>query len=101
MLGNLEKAITKRIVSSAIKQGYSVAALADGDADVKHCKDLHKVLDGAFSYDCVDLCIKSRDVNGFICINFFNDGLDIISDYSVNIENFVSGLNFDDLPVSL
>jgi hypothetical protein len=103
MLGTVEKAITERIVKTALNAGLSVGAYADDSADIEPTTDLNKILESAFAYDCVDLILESNNNGeiGFISLNYFNDGLDIISDYSVSLEAFFKALNFKQLVIDL
>ena len=102
MLGTVEKAITERIVKTALNAGLSVGAYADDSADIEPTTDLADILESAFAYDCVDLILQSDNEQiGFISLNYFNDGLDIISDYSVSLEAFFKALNFKQLTIDL
>jgi hypothetical protein len=97
MLRKVEKAITATIIKTALEQGYSVGVAADGNADIKPCRDLDKILEAAFSYDCVDLILKPGSKKfsaGLIALDFFNDGKEIISNYAMGIEDFVKELNY-------
>ena len=73
----------------------------DDSADVAPTDNKAEILEGAFSYDCVDLLLWANNREGCISLNFFNDGLDIISDYSTSLEKFVGGLNFKKLSIDL
>ena len=101
MLSTIEKAITERIISTALNEGYLVGALADDSADVEPTDNLAEILNGAFSYDCVDLALKKGNYSGFIALNYFNDGIEIITDYSVSLEKFISGISFKSLVIDL
>jgi hypothetical protein len=104
MLTTVEKAITKRIVKSALNQGYLVGASADDSADCDPCQDIEKILAACFAYDCVDLSLAatSDDMpSGWIALNYFNDGLEIITDYSGDLEDFVDNLSFKQLVIDL
>lgn len=102
MLTTIERAITERIVSTALNAGLLVGAYADDLADIEPTDNLAEILESAFSYDCLDLILQSKNEHiGFIALNFFNDGLDIISDYSTSLEKFISGLNFKKLTIDL
>jgi hypothetical protein len=101
MLTTIEKAITKRIVETALDQGYLVGAAADDSADIEPTDNLADILNAAFSYDCVDLLIHSKDEDGFIALNFFNDGLDIVTDYSTNIESLIEKISYKQLAIDL
>jgi hypothetical protein len=102
MLSTIEKAITERIVKTALQAGYLVGAEADGRADIAPTDNLKDILESAFSYDCVDLILESKNGQiGFIALDYFNDKLDIITDYSVSLEKFVSEMNFKNLEIDL
>jgi hypothetical protein len=102
MLGSIEKAITERVVKTALNAGLRVGAYADDSADIEPTDNLADILESAFAYDCVDLILQSNNEQiGFIALNYFNDGLDIISDYSTSLEKFISGLSFKQLSINL
>jgi hypothetical protein len=102
MLTTVEKAITERIVSTALNAGLLVGAYADDSADIEPTSSLADILDSAFSYDCVDLILQSKNEQiGFISLNYFNDGLDIISDYSTVLSKFMDGISFKKLSIDL
>lgn len=90
MLRTAEKALTERIVTSAIKAGYLVGAYADDSADCEPTDNVAEVLDSAFSYDCVDLVLRKGDDDGWIALNFFENNEYIIEDYSINLESFIA-----------
>ena len=92
MLKATEKALTERIVTSAIEAGYLVGAYADDSADCEPTDNVAEVLDSAFSYDCVDLVLRKGDNDGWIALNFFEDGKFIVEDFSVNLESFIKKL---------
>jgi hypothetical protein len=101
MLTTIEKAITNRIVSTALQAGFLVGAEADDNADIAPTDNLEAILEAAFSYDCVDLILQSDSKKGFIALNYFNDGLDIISDYSTSLESFISAVSYKQLTIDL
>ena len=101
MLSTIEKAITERLVKTALNNGFLVGAAADDNADIAPTDNLNDILNAAFSYDCLDLILQSDSKNGFIALNYFNDGLDIISDYSTSLESFMSTLSFKQLTIDL
>jgi hypothetical protein len=102
MLTTIEKAITERVVTSALNAGLKVGAYANDSADIEPTSNLAEILDSAFSYDCVDLILESNNGEiGFISLNYFNDGLDIISDYSIVLEKFMGAISFKQLTIDL
>jgi len=101
MLTTVEKAVTKRIVETALALSYKVGVSADGETICKPSKSIEKILKNAFNCDFVELELDGNNNNGFISLNFFNDGLEIISDYSVNLENFIDSISFKSLIIDL
>jgi hypothetical protein len=101
MLTTIEKAITQRLIEAALDQGFLVGAAADDSADIEPTDNLEAILDAAFSYDCVDLILQAGNKTGFIALNYFNDGLDIISDYSTSLESFISAVSYKQLTIDL
>ena len=101
MLSTIEKAITERIIKTALSASYLVGAAADDSADIEPTDNLGEILDSAFSYDCVDLILNGNGISGFIALNYFNDGLDIITDYSTNLEPLMKSISYKSLVIDL
>ena len=104
MLKVAEKGIVKAIVKAALEDGYLVGAAAGESADIDPCNSLEKILEAAFSYDCVDLILEPSSKKlcaGWIALDYFNDGKDIISNYSVGIEDFVKSLNYKKVELNI
>ena len=101
MLSTIEKAITARLVETALKQGFLVGAAADDSADIAPTDNVADILDAAFSYDCVDLILQSDSKTGFIALDYFNSGKDIIVDYSTNLEHLLKTVSFKNLTIDL
>ena len=101
MLSTIEKAVTERIIKTALSASYLVGAAADDSADIEPTDNLGEILDSAFSYDCVDLILNGNGISGFIALNYFNDGLDIITDYSTNLEPLMKSISYKSLVIDL
>jgi hypothetical protein len=102
MLSTIEKAITKRLVEHSLNNGFLVGAAADDSADIDPTDNLEEILEAAFSYDCVDLILESKNgQTGFIALNYFNDRLDIISDYSTSLSHLMDTVSFKQLTIDL
>jgi hypothetical protein len=101
MLSPIEKAITKRLVDHALDNGFLVGVSADDTADIEPTDNLEAILEAAFSYDCLDLLLHASGKTRFIALNYFNDGLDIISDYSVSLEYLMDTVSFKQLTIDL
>jgi hypothetical protein len=101
MLSTIEKAITERIITTALNKGFLVGVCADGEADISPTDNLAEILNSAFSYDCVDLVLEGNETVSFIALNYFNDGIEIITDYSISLEKFISGISFKSLVIDL
>ena len=105
MLKVAEKGIVKAIVKAALEDGYLVGAAAGESADIDPCNSLEKILEAAFSYDCVNLELDpngNKKLNsGWISLDFFEDGKNIISNYSMGIEDFVKSLNYKKVELNL
>jgi hypothetical protein len=101
MLSTIEKSITKRLVETALSMSFLVGVSADDTADIDPTDNLEAILEAAFSYDCLDLILQSDSKKGFIALNYFNDGLDIISDYSTSLEHFINAVSYKQLIIDL
>jgi hypothetical protein len=107
MLSTIEKAITKRVIETALKAGYLVGAEAGELADIKPTDNLEKILDSAFSYDVVSLILQApdydeeEDLREWIELDFFESQKDIINNYSVGLTSFMKNMSFKGLVIDL
>ena len=101
MLGSIEKAITERVVKTALDFGYLVGVDSEDGTELDPCTDINEVLNTCFNYDDVILVLDNSYNHGRILFIFENDGIEIISDYSISLNAFIENLSFKQLVIDL
>lgn len=101
MLGSIEKAITERVVKTALDFGYLVGVDTEDGTELDPCTDINEVLNTCFNYDDVILVLDNSYNHGRILFIFENDGIEIISDYSISLNAFIESLSFKQLVIDL
>jgi hypothetical protein len=101
MLGSIEKAITERVVKTALDFGYLVGVDSEDGTELDPCTDITEVLNTCFNYDDVILVLDNSYNHGRILFIFENDGIEIISDYSISLNAFIESLSFKQLVIDL
>jgi hypothetical protein len=105
MLGSVEKAITERVVKTALDFGYLVGVDTKDGTELDPCTDINEILKTCFNYDDVilvlDNCYNQDKTYGRILFIFENDGIEIISDYSISLKAFIESLSFKQLVIDL
>jgi hypothetical protein len=105
MLGSIEKAITERVVKTALDFGYLVGVDSEDGTELDPCHDINEVLNTCFNFDDVilvlDNCYNQDKPYGRILFIFENDGIEIISDYSISLKAFIESLSFKQLVIDL
>lgn len=95
----VEIAIVRMLVTHLIAAGFMITVSYGEDPDedpVKQGTDVAEIVDAAFAVD--DCCIfvhKPNKKRPFAWINLIygNDGWDVISDYTTNIEDHLKNVN--------
>lgn len=91
----VERTIAARVVLDAIAAGYSLTVNNGGDKnEISPTQEADTVLRAMFATDDEHLFF-SRDGKqaGFVYFVYGNDGTDVISDYTLCLENVVDGAN--------
>jgi len=102
-----ETRIVKRFVKDAIKAGYRLAVSLERGYDVDEMllgsTDVKAIMDEAFAGDEAHIFVQPATGPtiedgavvsiGWVYIVLGNDGYDVISDYSVNLESLLDGAN--------
>ena len=104
-MGSIEKAITERVVKTALDCGYLVGVDSEDGTELEPCTDINEILNTCFNYDDVilvlDNCYNQDKPYGRIAFIFDNDGIEIISDYSIGLNAFIQSLSFKQLVIDL
>lgn len=104
----IEKRIVKRFVKDAIAAGYRLAVSLERGFDVEDMligsTDAKKIMAEAFAGDEAHIFVQPKDgelvtgdgqvvSEGWVYIVLGNDGYDVISDYTVNLESLLTNAN--------
>ena len=88
--------VTRALVESALGAGYSVT-VNDGEEDTLHgSRSLQDILGAMFTTDMdrLFLHVKNRDTwCGWVLFVYGNEGWDVISDYTCNLERIMGPVN--------
>jgi hypothetical protein len=89
----LERMIARRVVLDGIRAGYSLSVDNGGDEDeiVKSTK-AKDILEAMFATDDEKLYFYKGDTCvGWVWFVYGNDGYDVVSDYTTNLEEVMKG----------
>ncbi len=92
LIRELEKKIVRLVVNDTWKEDYLLAVICDGEEIVEPTENRKVVFDNLFDVDegylfVIDKKMKgSGDYVGWVRFVFGNEGFDVISDYTVNLE---------------
>ena len=87
----VERRIARRLIIDGLKAGYTIAVYDGGEVfgPFSSTKD---ILDKMFSVDCEHLLFyKDGTRVGWVYFVYGNDGWDVISDYTTNLEHIMAG----------
>lgn len=89
----IERRIVKRVSQDALAAGYSVT-VDDGGEEFGPFTHTADVLDRMFSVDQETIYLRKLGSDeGLVFFVYGNDGHDVIADYSLNMEELLSGAN--------
>ena len=95
MRQEVERKIAKALIVDALKAGF-VVSVDNGEDETKKFDDVKSILDAMFLTDEEHLHMwnpsNGRQV-GWVFLVYGNDGWDVISDYTVNLEPIMAGAN--------
>jgi len=78
-LGSIEKAITERVVKTALDWGYLVGVDSQDGTELDPCHDINEILNTCFNYDDVvlvlDNCYNQNKHMGEFCLFLIMMGL--------------------------
>lgn len=103
----MEERIVRRFVKDALKAGKRLAVSLERGYDIEDMllgsRDAKKVMDAAFAGDEAHIFVQPKDGDtveegrvvseGWVFIVLGNDGWDVISDYTENLEDLLKGAN--------
>lgn len=105
MQREVEQKIVRRFVRDAIKSGHRLSVSLERGYDIDEMlmgsTDVKAIMDAAFAGDEAHIFVHNGDgplvengslvTKGWVYIVLGNDGPDVISDYTVNLESLLSG----------
>ena len=91
----IEKRIVHRVVKDALRAGYSVSVFDGEEFTLNHSTDSKTILAALMTTDEDTIRLHDKDGNyqGAVFFVYGNDGYDVIADYSVALEEFLTGAN--------
>lgn len=104
----IERRIVRRFVKDALKAGNRLGVSLDRGYDAEDgmllgSTDVKKIMDEAFAGDEAHIFVQPKDGPtvedgavvscGWVYIVLGNDGWDVISDYTTNLEDLLKGAN--------
>ena len=91
----IETRIVSRVVKDALRAGYTLS-LCDGEVwTVKRSTQYRAIMSAIMTTDEDLIRLRDKDGNnlGTVYFVYGNDGFDVIADYSVSLEEFLTGAN--------
>jgi hypothetical protein len=93
MWQEVERKVITALVRDALKVGYTVS-VDNGEDETNAFDNLKDVMASIMQTDEDRLYIwKEGEQFGWVYLVYGNDGWDVISDYTVNLEHIMSGAN--------
>jgi hypothetical protein len=91
----VERAIAIKTIRALLDAGFLITVNTDGDDVLQFSGDLHAIYSAMFEFDECFLRINGAKGKPFAWVYFIfgNDGWDVISDYTVNIEQWIKPVN--------
>ena len=105
MRQRVEHEIVERFIDDAIHAGYRLAVSLERGYDLEEMligsRDREKIIEASFSGDDAHVFVQSPKgptvdngrvvCDGWVYLVFGNDGWDVISDFTMNIESLLTG----------
>lgn len=85
----VELEIARAFVNSVLKAGYAVSVNNGEETVLKFSHDSEKILGAMFQTDEDLLILNASTTNGWAQFVYGNDGFDVISDYTTNLEHLM------------
>lgn len=92
----VEREIAEQLIKDALAAGYTLGVNDGEEITLRHCGSAEMVLKAMFTTDEDYLLVyDNEDASHFGWVRFVygNDGYDVISDYSTNLEHIMAGAN--------
>jgi hypothetical protein len=90
----MEEQIIRKIIADALAAGYKLSVWDGEDETVTNSGDAEAVFTALRTTDIDSLYFIKDNVSiGFVLLVYGNDGHDVISDYTTNVEELIAGAN--------
>ncbi|MEQ1694754.1 MAG: hypothetical protein ABL901_02840 [Hyphomicrobiaceae bacterium] len=95
----IERTLCKRVIRALFARGYQLRVHSGDDWETPRCiqaSDEDDLMQALFNLDEAHLVVykgKARAQFGWVKLVFGNDGWDVISDYTVNLEGVLTPVN--------
>lgn len=92
----VEREIATQLIKDALAEGYLLGVNDGEETTLERCGSSDKVLTAMFTTDEDWLLVYEQgktDHFGWVRFVYGNDGYDVISDYSANLEHIMAGAN--------
>lgn len=92
----IELAIVRRMITDFVKLGYTITVDGDDDEAVRRCVDEASIMDAVFAVDDCWVYVHDKPKGkafAWVRLILGNDGWDVISDHTVNLEEHLKGVN--------
>jgi len=96
MRQKVERKIASALIQEALDAGYHISVNNGGDEDeIQPSHDKNEILNAMFATDEEHLCFfdKKGKPKGWVWFVYGNDGYNVISDYTVNLEHVMTEAN--------
>lgn len=89
----VEARIARCLVSELLEQGFVLSVNDGEEVTVKRSNSADEVMEALATTDSDVLIAESISVRGWFCLVYGNDGWDVISDNTSNMEQFIPKTN--------
>lgn len=90
MRQKVEREICTAVVDALLAAAFKLGVDNGGDDfEISDCSDRAKVLETMFATDEERLYAAKEGIRGWVYFVYGNDGWDVISDYTVNLEPYI------------
>lgn len=89
----MEKVLARKTVEALLEQGFKIEIDNGGDEPERSIQTVDAILGTMFATDEDRLLVSKDGIRGWIYFVYGNDGYDVISDYTTNLEFLLAPIN--------
>jgi len=82
--------VLRSLVTELIGHGFALSVHNEEATEIEDSTDIEAVIAELWQCDMEELTSKKGDLTGWFSLVYGNDGYDVISDYTVNMEPFIA-----------